>query len=156
MRERLTEKVSIYLAGPLFSRGEIEWAGYLKREIESAVGDRVEVLWPFEIASGTKKEIFEANLAALRRSPLMVAILDGPMADDGTAWEVGCHFALFGPRAVGIRTDARKAGETPESKMNLMIEESCRAVVGDLPALIRELDAALEEMAKMTAGQKSR
>jgi len=152
----LTEKVSIYLAGPLFSRGEIEWAGYLKREIESALGERVEVLWPFEIASGTKEEIFEANLKALSRSPLIVAILDGPMADDGTAWEVGCHYALFGPRAVGIRTDARKAGETPESKVNLMIEESCRAVVGDLPALIRELGAALEEMAKMTSGQKSR
>ncbi len=152
----MIEKASIYLAGPLFSRGEIEWAGYLKREIESALGERVEVLWPFEIASGTKEEIFEANLAALRRSPLMVAILDGPMADDGTAWEVGCHYALFGPRAVGIRTDARKAGETPESKVNLMIEESCRAVVDDLPALIRELGAALEEMAQMTSGQKSR
>ncbi len=148
MGKSLTEKVSVYLAGPLFSRAEIDWAGYLKEEIDSALGDRVEVLWPFEIASGTAEDIFEANLAALRRSPLMVAILDGPMTDDGTAWEVGCHYALFGPRAVGIRTDSRKAGETPVSKVNLMIEESCRAVVGDLPALIRELVAVLEEMPK--------
>jgi len=142
----LSKKISIYLAGPLFSRAEIDGAGYLKREIEAALGDGVEVLWPFEIASGARGEIFEANLAALRRSPLMVAILDGPMVDDGTAWEMGCHYALFGPRTVGIRTDARKAGETPESKVNLMIEESCRAVVGDLPALIRELGFALEEI----------
>ena len=144
---RLIEKVSVFLAGPNFSRAEIEWARFLKGEIESALGDRVEVLWPFEIGSGTKEEIFGANLAALRRSPLMAAILDGPMVDDGTAWEVGCHYALFGPRAVGIRTDARKAGETPESKVNLMIEESCRAIVCDLPGLIRELKAALEEIA---------
>jgi nucleoside 2-deoxyribosyltransferase len=142
----MAEKVSVYLAGPLFSRAEIEWAGSLKKEIEWALGNRVEVVWPFEIASGTKEEIFAANLAALRRSPLMVAILDGPMADDGTAWEVGCHYSLFGPKAVGIRTDARKAGETPESKVNLMIEESCRAVVGDVPGLIRELEDALEEI----------
>ena len=146
----MIEKVSVYLAGPIFSRGEIKWAGSLKEEIEAALGDRIEVLWPFEIASGTKEEIFEANLKALRRSPLMVAILDGPMADDGTAWEVGCHYALFGPRAVGIRTDARKAGETPESKLNLMIEESCRAVVSDLAGLIQELERALEEIERFS------
>jgi nucleoside 2-deoxyribosyltransferase len=144
--EKVIEKVSVYLAGPIFSRAEIEWARYLKGEIESALGDGVEVLWPFEIASKTKEAIFDANLAALRRSHLMVAILDGPMVDDGTAWEVGCHYALFGPRAVGIRTDARKAGETPESKVNLMIEESCKAVVSDVEVLIRELKAALEEI----------
>jgi len=153
---RSIEKVSVYLAGPLFSRGDIDWAGSLKRGIESALGNRVDVLWPFEIASGTKEEIFEANLAALRLSPLMVAVLDGPMVDDGTAWEVGCHYALFGPRAVGIRTDARKAGETPESKVNLMIEGSCRAIVGDLAGLIRELESALEEIAPTTSGHESR
>jgi nucleoside 2-deoxyribosyltransferase len=148
--EKVIEKVSVYLAGPIFSRAEIEWAGSLKEEIEAALGERVDVLWPFEVASGTKEVIFEANLAALRRSPLMVAILDGPMVDDGTAWEVGCHYALFGPRAVGIRTDARKAGETPESKVNLMIEQSCRAVVSDLAGLIQELESALEEIERFS------
>jgi len=142
----LIEKVSVYLAGPLFSRVEIEWAGSLKKKIEAALGDRIEVLWPFEIASGTKEEIFAANLAALRRSPLMVAILDGPMVDDGTAWEVGCHYSLFGPKAVGIRTDFRKAGEISDSKVNLMIEGSCRTVVSDVEGLIQELERALEEI----------
>jgi len=147
---RLIDKVSVYLAGPLFSRAEIEWAGSLKKEIEAALGDRIEVLWPFEIASGTKEEIFAANLAALRQSPLMAAILDGPMVDDGTAWEVGCHYALFGPMAVGIRTDARKAGEVPDSKVNLMIEQSCRAVVSDVAGLIQELERALEEIERFS------
>ncbi len=142
----MIEKVFVYLAGPLFSRAEIEWAGSLKNEVESALGDRIEVVWPHEIASGTKEDIFGANLAALSRSPLMVAILDGPMVDDGTAWEVGCHYALFGPKAVGIRTDFRKAGEVPDSKVNLMIELSCRAVVVDVEGLIRELERALDEI----------
>jgi len=73
----MDEKISVYLAGPLFSRSEIDGAKDLKREIEAALGEKVEVVWPFEIASGTTEEIFEANHAALRRSPLMVAILDG-------------------------------------------------------------------------------
>ncbi len=148
----MNEKVSVYLAGPLFSRGEIEWARSLKREIEAALGERIEILWPFEIASGSKEEIFETNLAALRRSPLMVAILDGPQVDDGTAWEVGCHYALFGKRTIGIRTDSRKAGETPESKVNLMVEVSCRAVVEDVAGLLRELEAALAEIAPIAEG----
>jgi len=148
----LNEKVSVYLAGPLFSRGEIEWTRSLKREIEAALGERIEILWPFEIASGSKVEIFETNLAALRRSPLMVAILDGPQVDDGTAWEVGCHYALFGKRTIGIRTDSRKAGETPESKVNLMVEVSCRAVVEDVSGLHRELEAALAEIAPIAEG----
>lgn len=140
------EKISVYLAGPLFSRSEIEGAKDLKREIEAALGERIEVVWPFEIASGTIEEIFRANLSALRRSPLMVAILDGAQVDDGTAWEVGYHHALFGRRAIGIRTDIRKAGEAPESIVNLMIELSCRAVVRDVSGLLAELDRALEEM----------
>lgn len=142
----MTEKVSVYLAGPLFSRSEIEGGRSLKREIEAALGDRIEVVWPFEIASGTKEDVFRANHSALRRSPMMVAILDGAQVDDGTAWELGCHYALFSRSAIGIRTDIRKAGEAPESMVNLMIELSCRAVVTDLPALLAELERALEEM----------
>ncbi|HII06633.1 MAG TPA: nucleoside 2-deoxyribosyltransferase [Methanotrichaceae archaeon] len=140
----MAEKVYVYLAGPLFSRAEIKWAGSLKKEIESSLGDRIEVVWPHEIATRTKEEIFKTNLAALRRSSLMVAILDGPQVDDGTAWEVGCHHALFGPKAIGIRTDFRKAGETPESKVNLMIEQSCRVVVSDVVGLVQELEDALK------------
>lgn len=146
MREGTEDKIAVYLAGPLFSRAEMEGARSLKREMEAAFGDRIEVVWPFEVASGSKGEIFRANLAALSRSPLMVAILDGAAVDDGTAWEVGCHFALFGRRAIGIRTDLRRAGEAPDSRVNLMIEEACRAVVGDLGGLLRELAAALEEI----------
>lgn len=146
MREKTEDKVAVYLAGPLFSRAEVEWARSLKREMEAALGERIEVIWPFEVASGSKGEIFQANLAALIRSPLMVAVLDGPAVDDGTAWEVGCHFALFGRRAIGIRTDVRKAGEAPDSRVNLMIEEACRAVVGEVGVLLRELEAALEEV----------
>gem|GEM_PF-1900970 len=49
------------------------WIGGLKKRIEAELGDQIEVIWPHEIASGTPKEIFETNLAALRTCPLMVS-----------------------------------------------------------------------------------
>jgi nucleoside 2-deoxyribosyltransferase len=119
-------KAKIYLAGPLFSQAEIEWAGQLKGRIEEELGDKVEVVWPHQIAAKvaaqSSREIFLSNLAHLEQCPLMVAILDGSQVDDGTAWEVGYHHALFGPLSrIGIRTDFRRAGETDESKVNAMI-----------------------------------
>jgi len=117
------KKTGIYLAGPLFCEAEVIWAGRLKERMETAFGDRVEVIWPHEIASGTSEEIFKTDLAALKRCPLMVAILDGPQVDGGTSWEVGCHYTLFGKKgAIGIRTDFRKAGEMDDLKVNLMVE----------------------------------
>ncbi len=69
--------------------------------------------------------------------------------DDGTAWELGCHYERFGTKAaIGIRTDFRKAGESHESKVNLMVEFSCRNVVATPEDLISELNEALEELSK--------
>jgi len=134
----------IYLAGPLFSIAEIEWARLVKTEIELALGDRVEVIWPHEIASGmaSAREIFDANTSALRSCGLMVAILDGAQVDDGTAWEVGFHYARSGC-VLGIRTDFRRAGETSSSSVNAMIECACIDIAQNLDELIFKLGELL-------------
>lgn len=134
-------KARIYLSGPLFSEAEIAWAGDVKAFLENGLG--AEVVWPHEIASGSPKEIFQANLRALHGCDLMVAILDGPQVDDGTAWEVGYFYAL-GRRIAGIRTDFRKAGECSESRVNAMIEHSCLVVVDSLDRLASELGRMLD------------
>lgn len=102
----------IYLSGPLFSAGEIAWG----RELSSFLRERlanagVQVIWPYELSINQlePEEIFGENLRALDRCDLMVAILDGPSVDDGTAWEIG-RFFLQGKKVLGIRTDIRKAG----------------------------------------------
>lgn len=138
-------RTRIYLAGPLFSQAEIDWASRLKEQIERSLGDGVEVIWPHEIASGPGDVIFKINRSALEGCPLMVAILDGSQVDDGTAWELGFHHALFGKAAIGIRTDCRKAGESKDVRVNLMIEHSCRSIVKHVGELVEELERALEE-----------
>jgi nucleoside 2-deoxyribosyltransferase len=150
-------KLKAYLAGPIFSQAEIAWAREVKAEVERALGDRIEVLWPHEIASGTPEgtpqahqgisqapqctpqEIFQANTSALRSCLLIIAILDGAQVDDGTAWELGYHYAL-GRKILGIRTDFRRAGETDQSKVNAMIEASCPFIASDLEELTNELE----------------
>ena len=134
-------KAKVYLSGPLFSQAEIEWASRIRTSLESQL--EAEVIWPHETASGSPQEIFEANTRALMGCDIMIAILDGPQVDDGTAWEMGYFYSL-GKRIVGIRTDFRRAGETPKSKVNIMLEQSCLSINESLEQLIQELKRILD------------
>lgn len=133
----------IYLSGPLFSRAEIAWGERVKRVLEDRLNG-VQILWPHELIScrATQKQIFQANLRALNECDIMVAMLDGPQVDDGSAWEVG-YFFHQGKKILGLRTDFRRAGETDNSRVNLMIECSCQAVVAGLDELVADLQGLL-------------
>ena len=131
--------LKIYLSGPLFSRGEIAWGERVKTFLEEMLPD-VRVIWPHELSScqAGPEQIFQANLEALNDADIMVAMLDGPQVDDGTAWEIGCFFSA-NKRVFGLRTDIRRAGETDASRVNLMIECSCCALAGSLDELLANL-----------------
>ncbi len=137
------DMVKIYLSGPLFSLADVEWAEQVKVRIEKQFGSSVEVIWPHEIASGAPQEIFQKNISALKGCPLVVAILDGPQVDDGTAWELGYHYARGG-KILGLRTDFRRAGETHESKVNAMIEFSCHSIANSIDQMLLDLSEVLE------------
>jgi nucleoside 2-deoxyribosyltransferase len=134
-------KHRIYLSGPLFSEAEIAWGGHVKALLEDL--NNVKILWPHEIASSSVEQVFLANMKAMNECDLMVAILDGPQVDDGTAWEVGYFFSQ-GKRIIGIRTDFRRAGEAEKSRVNLMVECSCLAVATSPDQLISELKRLLD------------
>lgn len=140
---RVADTVKIYLSGPIFSCADIEWAEQVKVRIEKQFGSSVEVIWPHEIASGALQEIFQKNISALKKCPLVVAILEGSQVDDGTAWELGYHYARGG-KILGLRTDFRRAGETPESKVNAMIEFSCHSIANSIDQLLLDLSEVLE------------
>ncbi|MCJ7445691.1 MAG: nucleoside 2-deoxyribosyltransferase [Methanotrichaceae archaeon] len=131
-------KFKIYLSGPLFSQAEVQWANKLKVTIEEMLEEKIEVLWPHEMSLGSTQKIFGKNIEFLTACDLMVAILDGPQVDDGTAWEIGYFFARGG-NILGIRTDFRKAGEDRESNVNLMIEHSCLSISRTFEQLLAEL-----------------
>ncbi len=136
----------IYLSGPLFSAAEVAWGKQLSAHLCEHLGnEKIIFIWPHEIVpEGAKPEqIFEANLQALNQCDLMVAILDGPQVDDGTAWEIGYFFSQ-GKKILGIRTDFRRAGESVESRVNLMIECSCVMVASCTEDLYSELERLLD------------
>ena len=134
----------VYLAGPLFSLAERRFMAYL-RDMAGAIPG-VSALWPGDLfadadlaalGAGAKTHIFRGCVAALEGCDLVAAVLDGPQADDGTAWEIGYAYARGMP-VWGLRTDFRPAGDTVHSVVNCMIECSCTKVFRDIDALLAE------------------
>jgi nucleoside 2-deoxyribosyltransferase len=141
----------IYLAAPLFSDAERGWnaslADRLRRDLSMAT-----VLLPQEFCraheaatsagSGTGRAgrpDFSAIFADCRRfldqADYVVAVLDGPDPDSGTAWEMGYAHAR-GKIIIGLRTDWRPA---EDGAANCMLRRSCAAVCGNVDDLVRHL-----------------
>jgi len=132
----------VYLAGPLFTLAERRFMAHL-RDLAGALPG-VTALWPGDffagddlaaMGAGAKEHIFRGCVAGLGGCDLVVAVLDGPQVDDGTAWEIGYAFAKGVP-AWGLRTDFRVAGDTVHSLVNCMVECSCEKTFKDVDSLL--------------------
>jgi nucleoside 2-deoxyribosyltransferase len=112
----------IYLAGPLFTLAEqrfnAELARFLQRE-----GFEVWLPQEHEPRRNTAKAIFAMDVEALEWADMVVACMDGPDPDSGTAWECGYAHAKGKP-VVCYRTDFRISGDTKGAPYNLMLTES--------------------------------
>lgn len=135
----------IYQAGPLFTAAEICWHKDFKRHLAEA-GYLVQ--WPGDFFSQQEidawgadaaKVIMERDRAAIDACDVVVALLDGPQVDDGTAWEIGYAYAKGKP-VVGIRTDFRKGGDTKHGSVNAMIEGSCVGIAKDFDEVMNLLE----------------
>ena len=142
----------VYLAGPLFTLAERRFMVHLRDLAGEIPG--VEPVWPGDLFTdedvaawgiNAKSRLFAGCRDALEGCDLVVAVLDGPGVDDGTAWELGYAYARGLP-AWGLRTDCRNAGETAGSLVNCMIECACQAIH-------RDLDALLAALARRAAGE---
>ena len=119
----------IYLAGPLFTLAEqnfnAEVANFLRRE-------GFDVWLPQEHEPRKKKgeglaaAILRMDVAAIDAADMVVACMDGPDPDSGTAWECGYAYAKGKP-IVCYRTDFRISGDTEGAPYNLMLSESATA-----------------------------
>jgi nucleoside 2-deoxyribosyltransferase len=89
-------------------------------------------------------EIGRRNAAAIRRSALLAALLDGQEPEAGTAAEVGFAAAL-GITCIGLRSDLRQSGENGVV-VNLQVEsfivESGGVIVATLDELVEALRVA--------------
>jgi nucleoside 2-deoxyribosyltransferase len=148
--------VLVYVAGPLFSAAEREW---LDGVVARLRGEGIECFVPHEqfgaLTALTPTEVFRVDAEGVRSANALLAWLDGPMVDDGTAAEIGMFAELMAggdPRyrgIVGLVTDLRaerRRARAIGDGMNLFVAgaiESCGRIcwsVDEAVAALRELD----------------
>jgi nucleoside 2-deoxyribosyltransferase len=136
---------AIYLAGPLFSDHErrtnselaciLEQYGYgvfLPQRDGLLLADLMDQGLSMRAASS---RIFRRDMEALTRSSCVVAILDGPVVDEGTLVEIGVAIGLGIPVA-GITTDFRRS----MGFQNPMWREALTELVFDTNRLLEVLN----------------
>jgi nucleoside 2-deoxyribosyltransferase len=127
--------VRIYIAAPLFSAAERAWNADLGAALRAAGH---QVFLPQDQEQGKPAAgIFATDVAGIDAADALVAIMDGPDPDAGTAWE--CGYAYGRKPVLLVRTDLR-AQTGSEAPYNPMLTESAS----------RRLDLPLASMAEVT------
>lgn len=114
--------MKIYFAGPLFTKAERDWnkraAGILEElGYEVFLPQRDAPQADFSNPNWQRLTFF-GDIFGLTSSDVILANLNGPMADDGTCFEVGVAYAT-GLGIIAYRDDWRHAGDS--GKGNLML-----------------------------------
>jgi nucleoside 2-deoxyribosyltransferase len=143
----------LYLAGPLFSDAELEFNCKVKR----LLGARFDVYLPQEdgklfidlISNGVSPSeaaqiVFKEDLREIHCCSALLAVLDGRVVDEGTAFEIGVAYAN-GKVCYGLQTDPRRllpCGNNPMissalryvfrsvEELALWVEGGCKAIEG--------------------------
>jgi nucleoside 2-deoxyribosyltransferase len=143
----------LYFAGPLFTTPERSWNAEVTVALREAGH---EVFLPQEQEPGKDGPgIFASDVGGIDWADGLVAIVDGPDPDSGTAWEVGYAFGTKKP-VVLVRTDLRAlAGNAGD--YNAMLTQAATARI-DLPAAstTEVISAILDELARIEADQHRR
>jgi hypothetical protein len=146
----------LYVAGPLFSDAERAWLDDLAARLRAEGFDCFVPHENFpELANVTLEDVYRVDAEGLRSANALVAWVDGPMCDDGTACEIGMFAELVwsgGDQYLGIvaiatdlRLQRRRERGVVGGGMNLFVGgaiESCGTVVHtveDVVATLREL-----------------
>ena len=124
--------MKVYLAAPVFSQQERQYNRRLAEKL-GALLPRSEMILPQDFrtdgASFNDRRylaaIFRQCTSALKGADVVVALLDGPDADSGVAYEVGLARGLGKP-VLGVRTDYR---QSQEKGLNMMLAHGCTNVV---------------------------
>ena len=143
----------LYLAGPLFSEAERVWLDALAARLRA---EGFECFVPHEnfpsLADVTLEDVYRVDAGGLRSANALVAWLDGPMVDDGTACEIGMFAELVQSGGeqyrgiVAIATDLRLERRRQQSVvgggMNLFVGgaiESCGTIVHTIDEVVASL-----------------
>ncbi len=144
--------MTIYLAGPLFTLAE----RLFNSKLAVLLGGKGYEIWlpqaneprPFSTAA-----IFTMDLNGLDHADAVLACMDGPDPDSGTAWECGYAYAR-GKMVMTYRTDFRTVAEDGRCEYNIMLWEGSDHRVrhscivqgqGTIQSLADALDRAIRE-----------
>ena len=112
------------------------WALSLPAEFAAAVNAGREHEFGLEVGA--------RNAAAIGRSQLVIAHLDGQEVDAGTAAEVG-YAAALGLPCLALRSDLRRSGE-PGMRVNLQLEAFVELSGGFVAGSLADLTGRLAEL----------
>jgi nucleoside 2-deoxyribosyltransferase len=122
------KKYKVYIAAPLFNEMERCRNSELKEFIKSLgfdvflaqddVGLSYDMVTP-ETKYQVRKQIFEGDLNGIRKSDIIVILLDGRTPDEGACVELGMGWILGKP-CIGYKTDNRALDKNGDD--NIMIE----------------------------------
>lgn len=131
--------MKVFIAGPLFSQAEKEFNTKLdeflrKNGFETVLPQRdIGEVWKTNV---NHRKIYEMDLHAIEKADVVVAVLDGPDVDSGTAFEIG-YATAKGKTVIGLKTDTRIFA--PSEEVNNMILQSVRRIVKDFESLLMVL-----------------
>ena len=147
--------MQIYVAAPLFSEAERAWLDTLATRLRVEGFDCFVPHEHFdEITELTPEEIYRVDGEGLRASNVLLAWLDGPSIDDGTAAEIGAFAELVRTDEahyrgiVGLVTDLRlerRRGNAPGDGMNLFVAGAINSA-GSVCWSVEEAISALHEL----------
>jgi nucleoside 2-deoxyribosyltransferase len=142
--------VRVYFAGPLFTPYERSFIDECAARLRA---DGIDVFVPHEnaLAAGdmSAATIFAKDWKGLSDADAVVAVLDGPMVDDGTACEVGIFYGLMQTDSskkgiVGLLTDFRSTLGREGHGLNLFVL-GCIEAAGKVCNSMDEVAASLAE-----------
>jgi nucleoside 2-deoxyribosyltransferase len=142
--------VRVYFAAPLFTPYERSFIDECAVRLRA---EGIEVFVPHENALAatdtSAATIFRKDWEGLVGANAVVAVLDGPMVDDGTACEVGIFYALMQndptkKGIVGLLTDLRSTLGHEGHGLNLFVE-GCIEAAGKICGSMDEVVEALGE-----------
>ena len=139
----------VYFAGPLFTPYERSFIDECASRLRA---EGIDVFVPHEnaLADGdtSAATIFVKDWQGLSEADAVVAVLDGPMVDDGTACEIGIFYALMQADPskkgiLGLLTDLRSTRLSHEGHgLNLFVL-GCVEAAGKVCGSLDEVVAAL-------------
>ena len=139
----------VYFAGPLFTVYERSFIDECAARLRA---EAIDVFVPHEnaLAAGdtSAATIFKKDWDGLLEANAVVALLDGPMVDDGTACEIGIFYALMQDDPakkgiVGLLTDLRASLAHEGHGLNLFVQgcvEAAGTICGTMDEVVTTLD----------------